>query len=321
MARNGLSPGAVRFRPEMLLFVVTPLFFVGNMLVARAIAGDIPPVTLALLRWTGAALVLLPFVRGLRVHLPRIVSPDFAALVLTGAVLSVAPLYAAAARTTAGNIALLLSAAPALVLLVERILFRTPLRLPAMAGIMLAACGLVTVVTHGHPLALASLSCNGGDGLALAAVLGWVAYTLLSKRRPVKLPPLIGLAALAVGAALMLLPASLVELAHHAGEPRFGLILTPRSIGAVAFLCVVPSIGAYGGYQALVRHFGAATAASSMYLVPVYAVLLGALLLGETLHPYHATGLTLILGGVSLIACSRRATPVLVPPATAGAVS
>ena len=321
MARNGSIAGAVRFRPEMLLFVVTPLLFVGNMLVARAIAGDIPPVTLAFLRWSGAALVLLPFVRGLRAHLPRIVSPDFAMLVLTGAVLSVAPLYAAAARTTAGNIALLLSAAPALVLVVERILFRTPLRVPAMVGILLAACGMVTVVTHGAPLALASLSCNGGDAFALAAVLGWVAYTLLSKRRPVKLPPLIGLAALAVGAALMLLPASLVELARHAGEPRFGMILTPRSVSAILFLCVVPSIGAYGGYQALVRHFGPATAASSMYLIPVYAVLLGALLLGEALHPYHAMGLTLILGGVALIACAKRVTPALAPVTAAGAVS
>lgn len=321
MARNGSIAGAVRFRPEMLLFVVTPLFFVGNMLVARAIAGDIPPVTLAFLRWTGAALVLLPFVRGLRAHLPRIVSPDFAMLVLTGAVLSVAPLYAAAARTTAGNIALLLSAAPALVLVVERILFRTPLRVPAMAGIVLAACGMVTVVTHGHPLALGSLSCNAGDALALAAVLGWVAYTVLSKRRPVKLPPLIALAALAAGAALMLLPASLVELARHAGEPRFGMILTPHSVSAVLFLCVVPSIGAYGGYQALVRHFGPAAAASSMYLVPVYAVLLGALLLGEVLHPYHAMGLTLILGGVTLIACATRGTPAPAPVTVAAAVT
>lgn len=306
MVRFGSFARTARFQPAMLLFVLTPLLFAGNMLVARAIAGDIPPVTLAFLRWSGAALVLLPFARGLRAHLPRLVSPDFALLVLTGAVLAVAPLYAAASRTTAGNIALIISAAPAFVLIAERILFRTRLRLPALGGIVLAATGVVTVVTHGNPLAITAFSCNGGDALAFAAMLAWVAYTLLSRRRPVVLPPVIGLAGLATGAALMLLPAAIMELARHAAEPQLGLVLTPRSVGAILFLCVVPSIGAYGSYQALVRRFGPASAASSMYLVPVYAVLLGALLLGETLHPYHAAGLALILGGVTLTACAAR---------------
>lgn len=309
MASTGLIATA-RLRTDALLFLVTPLLFAGNMLVARMIAGDLPPVTLAFLRWALAAAVLLPFARrGLRTHLGRIVSPDFAMLVLTGAVLAVAPLYAAACRTTAGNIALVISAAPAFVLVAERLLFRVELRLPALGGIVLAATGVVTVVTHGHPLAILALSLNVGDALAFAGMLGWVAYTLLGRRRPVPLPPLVGLAALASGAALMLLPAAIVELARHAGQPHFGLVLTPRSLAAILFLGLVPSIGAYGGYQRLVRSYGPARASISMYVVPVYAVLLAALLLGETLHPYHAAGLALILGGVALAALKSPARP------------
>ena len=302
----GISRTGFRFRPDVLLFVITPLMFAGNMLVARCIAGDVPPATLAFLRWGIAALVLLPFARGIRSHLGRIFSPDFALLVLTGGVLAVAPLYAAASRTTAGNIALLISAAPAFVMIVERVLFRVELRWPALLGIVMAASGVVTVVTHGHPAALLALSFNAGDALAFAAMLSWVAYTLLSKRRPVKLPPVIGLTALAIGGALMLLPAATVELLHHVREPNFGLVLTWRSLAAILFLCLVPSIGAYGSYQHLVRTFGAARAATSMYIVPIYAVLLAALLLGEALHPYHAAGLMLILGGVALAACAGR---------------
>ena len=315
MIRSGSLAG-FRFRPDVLLFLLTPLLFAGNMLVARLVAGDVPPVTLAFLRWSVAALVLLPFAwRGLRADLGRILSPRFALLVLTGGVLAVAPLYAAASRTSAGNVALVVSASPAFVLLAERVLFRVTLRLPALLGIALAASGVVTVVTHGHPAALLALSFNGGDALAFAAMLSWVAYTLLSRRRPVALPPLAGLAALSAGAALMLLPAAAVEMGRHLHQPHLGLVLTPRSLGAILFLCLVPSIGAYGSYGRLVRSFGAARAASSMYGVPVYAVLLAATLLGETLHPYHAAGLALILGGVALAACSghsattpRRAT-------------
>ena len=294
---------------DHLLFVVTPLLFAGNMLMARAIGGDFPPVTLAFLRWTVAALVLLPFAAGgLRAHLPRLLSPDFAMLVLTGGVLAVAPLYAAASMTTAGNVALIISASPAFVMIAERLLFGTALRLPAMAGIAMAALGVTLVVTHGHPSALLALSLTAGDALGFAAMLAWVSYTLLSKRRPVKLPPVVGLAGLSIGAASMLLPAALVEIARHAGQAGFALVITPRSLGGLLFLCLVPSIGAYGSYQRLVRSFGAAKAATSMYIVPLYAVLLAALLLGEALRAYHLYGLALILGGVSLAALAGRHT-------------
>ena len=37
------------------------LFWSGNFIVGRAVHGAIPPFTLALVRWTGAALLVLPF--------------------------------------------------------------------------------------------------------------------------------------------------------------------------------------------------------------------------------------------------------------------
>ncbi len=321
----GTAATGRRLNLDALLFGVTPLLFAGNMLVARTISGDVPPVTLACLRWSIAALLLLPFAwRGLRAHLDRILSPAFAMLVLTGAVLAVAPLYAAAGHTGAGNIALLICAAPAFVLVAERLLFRVRLGLPAALGVALAAAGVATVISHGDPRMLLALRLNRGDALAFAAMLAWVGYTLLARHRPVALPPLVGLAALAAGGALMLMPAAAVELLRHAGGRGTALLLTPRVVGAILFLGVVPSIGAYGGYARLVRAFGSARAALSMYGVPVYAVLLAALLLGEALHPYHAVGLLLILGGVSLSAWgarNRADAPVQVAVATSRPVA
>ncbi|MFC7609640.1 hypothetical protein [Teichococcus aestuarii] len=37
-----------------------------------------------------------------------------------------------------------------------------------------------------------------------------------------------------------------------------------------------------------------------MYLIPAYALALGATLLGESLHGYHAVAMALVLGGVAL---------------------
>ena len=47
-------------RPRLLLTLVA-VFWAGNFVLGRAIVGEIPPVTLACLRWTLATLIFLPF--------------------------------------------------------------------------------------------------------------------------------------------------------------------------------------------------------------------------------------------------------------------
>src|SRR3954462_11722950 len=58
--RPGDRPGDTRL--AMLLMVLAPAMFCGNMVVARATAGFIPPVALAFWRWTMVTLLLLPLV-------------------------------------------------------------------------------------------------------------------------------------------------------------------------------------------------------------------------------------------------------------------
>ena len=47
-------------RPFLLL-ALTSLFWAGNTVLGRFVAGHVPPVTLASIRWGGAFLILLPF--------------------------------------------------------------------------------------------------------------------------------------------------------------------------------------------------------------------------------------------------------------------
>ena len=51
-------------RLALVLFFLVPATFASNMLTARAVAGDIPPVALAFWRWTLTLAILTPFVAG-----------------------------------------------------------------------------------------------------------------------------------------------------------------------------------------------------------------------------------------------------------------
>ena len=49
----------MKFPPQLLLVLAT-LLWGGNFVIGRAVAGDIPPITLAFLRWCVAFIIFLP---------------------------------------------------------------------------------------------------------------------------------------------------------------------------------------------------------------------------------------------------------------------
>ena len=55
--------GLANLIPEgfILLLSLTALFWAGNIVLARHVAGHVPPLTLSCIRWIGVFLLLLPF--------------------------------------------------------------------------------------------------------------------------------------------------------------------------------------------------------------------------------------------------------------------
>lgn len=280
------------------LFLCAPLLFSSNILIARLLQGTLPPVTLAFGRWLVAALLLTPFIwsslRNLRpIHMAQLILPA-----ILGGALSVAPLYAAAAITAIGHVGLVMAATPLIVAVLERLFWAVPLRGVTLIGIGLAVVGIAVTTFEGSPARLLELTVNHGDLLALAASLAWAGYTALLRHRRVDLPPALFLWGVGAGGAMVLLPFAGMEWAIL-GTPSFG----PEAVAGVLALAVIAGIGAYLSYNRVVALVGPSTASLAMYLVPVYALGLGALVLGEELRLYHAVAVALILGGVVVATC------------------
>ena len=57
------APDPIRWLSNQpyLLLSLTSLFWAGNIVLARYVAGHVPPMTLSCVRWIGAFLMLLPF--------------------------------------------------------------------------------------------------------------------------------------------------------------------------------------------------------------------------------------------------------------------
>jgi drug/metabolite transporter (DMT)-like permease len=282
------------------LFVAT-LCWSGNALVARAVVGEIPPFTLSFWRWCVALLLLLPFVaRPLWQHRAALRAAGWRLLVL--AAIGIAGynslLYAAAQTTAAINITLVNTCLPLMTFIGAGLLLGEWPALRAWWGMGVAALGLLVLISQGSWARLADLAFNRGDLIMLLAVADWALYSILLRRwagHLLPIPPLALLGMLMLLGVPLILPFYLYELAQGAY-----FTLTPSNLAAIGYTALFASLLAYLAWNHAIRVLGAAKAALSNYLMPVFTALLGWLLLGETLQSHHWIGASLIFAGLLL---------------------
>lgn len=285
-----------------LLLALAALFWAGNIVLARYVAGRVPPLTLSCLRWIGTFLMLWPFARPhvkrdwpvLRAHWPLLLL-----LALTGFALNNALSYWAMQYTQALNGLLIQSSTPLFVALWSLLLFGVRLTPAQFAGIAMSLTGVLVILLRGDLAALARIQFNRGDLMFAAALFTFGLYSALLSRRPtVHQLSLISFCT-AAGAAL-LLPLAVWEYAS-------GAVLKPDllSLSTLAYVIVFASTLAYLFFNRGISLIGPNRAAPFLHLVPVFGSVLAIFLLGERLELFHLAGYALVIAGV--ITASRSA--------------
>ncbi|MDZ4371236.1 MAG: DMT family transporter [Phenylobacterium sp.] len=299
-----ISAGPAVWRAAPLLLGLCVLFWAGNAIAGRALAGSISPYALSFWRWLIALVLVTPFAwRGLRQDAPELRRrwKLILALAMTGVTSFGLLLYVGLQTTTALNGILLQAAIPPLVMLLAWLVLRERTRRGEIVGIVLSLIGVVAVITKGRPWDLLHLGLNGGDGIILVGVGLYAIYSLLLRRRPAVAPLSLLWATFAVSA-LVLAPAYVFEAAMGQSRP-----LTWGVAAGVAYVAVFPSFLAYLFYNRGIELIGAARASQFLHLQPVFGAVLAVLLLGEPFRAYHAAGFLLIAAGIGLSAWAARA--------------
>lgn len=168
------------------------------------------------------------------------------------------------------------------------------LNAPRIAGIALGFIGIIVLV---GPENLKDLSANGPELLGqLAVVGGCLLYginSISAKRLNLRGTVAISAGVLAAGAVM-------ATLAALAQSPFDLLQKPPGSLLAVVGLGLIPTgLATVLWFKAVERTSPTFTSMSN-YLVPVYALIFGALTLGETIHWNAVAALALILGGIGI---------------------
>ena len=154
------------WRSAWPLLILANLFWAGNIVLGRGVAGMVPPVALAYWRWTGAFLIALTFAwPQLLRDLPTL-RRHWRIMVLLSAV-GIATYntmcYIGLNSTTALNVLLLQSAMPLVIVVWAFALFGDRPTLRQSAGVALSLLGVASIAGRGSPEVLLHLQINPGD--------------------------------------------------------------------------------------------------------------------------------------------------------------
>jgi drug/metabolite transporter (DMT)-like permease len=279
------------------LLVLSNVFWASNIIVGRAILGDVPAIALSFWRWTGAFVVAFWFAwPHLKKDWPVLLAEWKIMLMLaaTGIALFNTVAYIGLAGTTALNVLLMQSSLPLVVTLWAFVLFKEWPSGWQLVAVMISMTGVAFVAAHGSLDALLALRFYRSDVWVMASVIILGSYMVLLRRRPDVHPLSFMQAAMGLGV-LMVAPLYMRELS-------LGMRITDRwqNYAGIVYMAVFPSFISYLFFNRGVQLIGAARAGQSTHLIPIVGSIMAVMFLAESLHVYHFVGIVLIGAGIGL---------------------
>ncbi|SBS25029.1 putative inner membrane transporter yiJE [Marinomonas aquimarina] len=282
--------------PAFVYLLLPILFWSGNYVLGRLTVSDgIDPYTISFFRWSIACLLILPFAY------PKIVA-DWALvrkhwpMLLLFALLGICNynlfLYIGLTSTTVTNAVLLNSIMPVMILITARLLLGTKTSTLQNTGILISTLGAFVIVSRGSLDTFLHLTISSGDLWIITAAISWAIYSVLLTKRPT-MNILSFFAVTAMLGTCIQFPLFLLFSSTEVTT------LTGANWGAIIYMGIFASIGAFICWNIGVHKLGAATAGHFVHLLPVFSIFLSVLFLGEQIESFHGVGILLIFTGIA----------------------
>ena len=291
---SGTNPGPRL--PVHLGLVLTMVFWGSAFVTSKMIVFEVPPDVGAVLRFGLGALLMMGvlFRRSAKPFPPRDVWGRIAAVGIVGVTAFNTCFFHGLALAPASDAAMIIPAISPVFTAVAGILFLgEPARFHRVAGLAISLVGATLffwgVIAHTSGQATRLF----GDLFLLGAAASWAGYSILSRPLLMKIGPLPATAWSMLLGSLLLLLLSL---------PRLNVVpwtgLSVKFWFVLAYLAVFPTVIAYLLWMEGIRAIGSGPATSFMFLAPVSALLLAAMLLGERPTLLQGAGGAIMLFGV-----------------------
>lgn len=281
-----------------LKLLCTSMFWGGTFVAGRILAQHVAPFSASFLRFAIASVCLVFLVRMHEGGLPRLRRNQFLPILILGlsGIFTYNVLFFIGLKTVeAGRASVIVATNPIFIALLSALFFKEPLGKGRILGITLSVCGAVLAITKGHPLNLLDQPLSWGDVAIFGCVASWVTYLLIGKVMMQSLSPHAAVTYSCLVGTALLLPFSLGEglLQILTNLPWFVWI-------ALVYLGVFGTVLGFTWFYQGIKQIGPSRAAVFINFVPVWAIIAGFVILGETINPALVLGAAMVGSGVYL---------------------
>ncbi|MDT8271780.1 MAG: DMT family transporter [Desulfomonilia bacterium] len=281
-----------------LKLVMTAIFWGGTFVAGRAIAPVVGPFSGSFLRFFLASICLVILALNTPGGLPRAKKTQLLPLILLGltGVFAYNVLFLAGLQTvTASRASIIIANNPVFLALFSAILFKEQLGGQKIFGILLCLTGAIIAITQGDVASILHGAVGLGELLIFGCVASWVAYSLVGKVVMLGMSPLIAIMYSSIFGGLFLLPPALAEgIVHQISSYPMMVWL------GIFYLAFFGTTIGFTWYYQGIQAIGPARSGVFINLVPISAIALAALILGEKLNLSLLLGLILVTGGIFL---------------------
>ncbi|SDE06780.1 DMT family transporter [Sporomusa acidovorans] len=272
-----------------LLMAVTILFWGISYVSIKITVTEVPPVTMAAIRFIIASVLLWGLLKRLEPE-AKLAKADRLPMALAGCLGITLYFYfenIGVKLTTAANASLIVTIIPILAIGLDILFFGARVSVLKLVGIAIAIVGTYFSVTANGELDLKSANFVG-NLLVVGAMLSWTFYTLASRSLQKKYSGMCMTTYQTIIGTALLIPLALTERNEwHA----FSL----QAWGHILFLSVCCSVLGYLFYMYVLKQLDVAITTLYLNLVPVVGVISGYFILGENVLPIQMAGGALTL--------------------------
>ena len=281
-----------------MLFCAT-LFWAGNFTIGKfAYLENIPPYSLAFLRWCLVWIILLPFtykeILKLKDNIKKNLSLFFI-LGFTSVCIFTSFTYNALNYTQVINASLFNTAIPVAIILVCFLLKIEKTNLFQISGLLISVLGILAIITKLDLNILLTLNFNKGDLFMIVAIIAWGIYSAYLRKRTFDVSLLALVHIICTFGLIFLLPLFILDLMQ--GKT---IEMSSNLFYILIYIAIFPSIGSYYCWAGAVSIIGANRAGIFLSLIPLFSTIFAILFFNEKFLFFHFIGSFLIIFGLFL---------------------
>jgi drug/metabolite transporter (DMT)-like permease len=281
------------------MLVCATLFWAGNFTIGKfAYLENIPPYTLAFLRWCFVWIILFPFTYKEILKAKYKIKKNFSLFLILGSTsvcIFTSFTYNALNHTQIINASLFNTAIPVTIILVCFLLKIEKTNIFQISGLIISVLGILAIITRLDLNILLSLNFNKGDLFMLGAIIAWGIYSAYLRKKTFEVSLLTLVHIICTFGLIFLLPLFISDIIQ-------GKIieLTGNLFYILIYIAIFPSIGSYYCWAGAVSIIGANRAGIFLSLIPLFSTIFAILFFNEKFLFFHLIGSVLIILGLFL---------------------